>query len=341
MDYKRPNKQRIIDVFTGKIPDRTPNFEVLVDNPIFSDIMERPMSTHTLNNIAPEDYMDFARRIGQDVVGMCFYINPFFVEGPDGNRTALPFRITSRSDLKKLLKPDIHWVDHWFRQLDEYNKSVRNTDIGLFTLLGSFFTAAYNNVFGFDQFMYMLYDDMPLVEEVLEIGSDYYAQMVEKIVERDLTFLYIGDDLAFKSATLVPPEILRAIWVPRMKKVFAPALKKQIPILYHSDGNIEAIIPDLIDMGINALNPIEPYGMDLQNIKNRFGKDIALVGNLDVGGPLSLGTPEEVIRDTRQLIDIAGKDGGLVVASSHSITRNVKTENFKAMIETAQTYGVY
>jgi len=150
----------------------------------------------------------------------------------------------------------------------------------------------------------------------------------------------VGDDLAYKKGTLIRPELMRALWVPRMQWVFKPALDKGIAIVYHSDGNIEALIPDLLEMGINALNPIEPYGMDIEAIHRRYGKRLALVGNLDVGGALSRGTADEVRAEARALIDAVGREGDLVLASSHSITENVIPENYLAMVETAQTYGV-
>jgi uroporphyrinogen decarboxylase len=156
-----------------------------------------------------------------------------------------------------------------------------------------------------------------------------------------LTFFYVGDDLAYKTSTLIHPDLLRAMWVPRMQRIFQPALDRGLPILFHSDGNIEALIPDLLEMGICALNPIEPYGMDIRQIKARYGQDLTLVGNLDVGGALSSGTPDEVRVEAQQLIDDVGRDGGFVLASCHSITSNVLPGNFLAMVDTAQTYGIY
>jgi uroporphyrinogen decarboxylase len=341
MKSAKPDKQRILDVFSRKIPDRVPNFEVLIDNPTLSAIMGRPMPVHTLGNIPPEDYLAIADKIGQDVVGMCFYYSPFYYENNQGLRQPPDFHIESHDDLKRLLKPDIGWVQDRFDLLEQYAAATSGTDTGLFVLLGSFMTTAYDQIFGFERFMYNLFDDLPLVEAVLEIGAAYYVEICERVCRYDLTFLYVGDDVAFKSTTLIDPDMLRAIWLPRLKRIFEPALKKNIPILFHSDGNIREMIPDLIDSGINALNPIEPYGMDIVDIKRTFGQDIALVGNLDVGGSLSCGTADDVRRDARALIDTAGQNGGLVLASSHSITRNVKPENFMAMVETAWTYGRY
>lgn len=323
------------------MPDRVPNFEVLVENPTFSHVMGRDMQTsHTLANIDPVDYIEFANKVGQDVIGMCFYDSPLRYE-QDGGLKKLDFRIESRSDYDRVVFADLGHLDQRFRQLDDYAAAIQSTDIGLFALLGTFFCDTYTAVFGFENFMLMLYDDRDLIEHILEQYTDYYVRMVERLVIYPLTFLYAGDDIAFKSGTLIAPELMREMWVPRMRRIIAPAVEKGIPILFHSDGNIEALLPDLIDMGVDAINPVEPYGMDIRDIKKHFGRDLALVGNMDVGGNLSEGTPEQVKREAAQLIDDVGQDGGFVLASCHSITGNVKPENYLAMVETAWTHGVY
>jgi uroporphyrinogen decarboxylase len=271
---------------------------------------------------------------------MCFYDDPFFYRDDQGQARRLDFRIKSRADLARAFVGDLDRLAPDFSLLDRYAAAVEGTEVGLFVLLGAFFTSAYNSIFGFENFMTMLFDERDLIEEVLELHANYYAAMAERLVQYPLTFFYVGDDLAYKTSTLIRPQLLREMWVPRMRRVFAPALAKGIPILFHSDGNIEALIPDLLEMGIAALNPIEPYGMDIRQIKKRYGRNLTLVGNLDVGGNLSEGTPDDVAAEARQLIDDVGRDGSFVLASCHSITSNVKPENFLAMVETAQTYGV-
>lgn len=323
------DKRRLETVFRGGKPDRVPNFEVLVENPTLSHVMGRKMPyPYTINNIPPADYIEFSRRIGQDVIGMCFYSSPFRYDAP----------LRSRADLARLQEVGVESQAERFALLDEYVRALEGTELGLFVLLGSFLCDAYTNIFGFENFMCMLYDERDLIEEILERYTNYYVALAEKVVKYPLTFFYVGDDIAFKSGTLIDPALLREMWVPRMRRIFAPAVAAGIPILFHSDGNIETVLPDLIDMGAAALNPIEPYGMDIREIKKRYGRRLVLVGNLDVGGKLSSGTPDEVRREARQLIDDCGRDGGLVLASSHSITSNVKPENFLAMVETAHAY---
>jgi uroporphyrinogen decarboxylase len=340
--YSEPNKERILAVFRHELPDRVPNFEVLVDNPTVHHVLGRDVrGGHTLANIDPEDYLEFAQRIGQDVIGLCFYDSPFRYHADDGSVRKLDFRIRSHADWQRVFVADLAHQAQNLALMDRYVQAVQGTSVGLFVLLGSFFTDAYNSIFGFDNFMCLLFDDRDLIEEVVEQHAAYYVTMVERLVQYPLTFLYIGDDLAYKKGTLIRPELMRELWVPRMRRLFAPALERDIPILFHSDGNIECLIPDLLEMGIAALNPIEPYGMDIREIKRRYGQRLALVGNLDVGGALSRGTPAQVRAEAEELIDDVGRDGGLVLASSHSITPNVQPANFLAMVDTAQTYGVY
>lgn len=340
--FARPNKARLEAILRHELPDRVPNFEVLVDNPTLRYVMGREVTGgSTYDNIDPQDYLEFAGRIGQDAIGMNFVDTPFRQVDKQGNLCPLQFRITSRSDLDRVTVVGPEVLDHRFALLDRYVKAIEGTNIGLFVTMADFLTDTYTETFGFENFMYFLKDDRDLVEEVLEIHADFQVALAKRVLEYPLTFFYPADDLAYKTGTLVQPDLLREMWVPRMRRVFAPALAKGVPIVFHSDGNIQELIPDLIDMGISVLNPLEPYGMDIREIKKRYGEEITLMGNMDVGGALSTGTPEQVRAETRGLIDDIGRGGGYILASCHSITSNVQPENFLAMVRTAQEEGRY
>lgn len=349
-DFGKPNKERIRAVFEHRKPDRVPNFEVLISDPALSYVMGRnvPPCNNSFYNIDPRDYMELAQKIGQDVIGMTFYENPFRYKADDG--TVYPaegahetgaYHIRGRKEFEKLLPPVFDTVNQKFVQLDEYAKAVQGSDIGLFVLTADFFTCTYDELFGFDNFMIQLYDDRDMITDVLDMYTDFYVDVVKRLMEYDLTFLYIGDDIAYKNGPFIDPGLMKELWMPRMKKIMEPAANKGMPILFHSDGDISLFLDDLIGMGVCAINPVEPYGMDIVELKKRYANNLSFVGNLDVGGNLSIGTPDDVRKEAEQLIDNVGKDGGLVLASSHSITENVRPENFLAMVETAQTYGRY
>jgi len=207
------DKRRLAAVFKGEMPDRVPNFEVLVGDPTLSHVMGRAVPyAHTLANIPPADYLEFARRIGQDAIGLCFYSSPFRHEAP----------LRSRADLAQLREVGVESQAQNFLLLDDYARCVENTEMGLFVLLGAFMTDTYTGVFGFENFMCMLYDDRDLVEEILERYTAYYVALAERLVRYPLTFFYVGDDIAFKSGTLIDPAVLRELWVPLLNAMSSP-----------------------------------------------------------------------------------------------------------------------
>lgn len=333
---QQPDKNRFLAVLRGEKPDRVPNFEVLVENPTLEAVMGRPIgANHTLANIDPHDYMEFVRRIGQDVIGMCFYGGPFHWVDERGQVRHPDFRIGTRADLRRLVTMGPELFEDRFHMLGQYERAVEGTSIGLFALLGSILTSAYDSLFGFENFMFLLHDDPGLIEDVLERHTVFYEGVAQRLVKHKLSFLYVGDDIAYKMGLLFDPVLMRRMWLPRIRRIMAPALSRGIPVLFHSDGNIEEVLPDLVESGVGAINPIEPYGMDIRKVRRRFGRRLGLVGNLDVGGALSQGTPQEVRAEARRLIDDVGREGGLVLASCHSITANVRPENFWAMVQTA------
>ena len=120
-----------------------------------------------------------------------------------------------------------------------------------------------------------------------------------------------------------------------------PALDAGIPVLFHSDGKIDDIVESLIDIGIQCINPLDPYGIDYRDYKKRFGSRVALWGNIDVEFPLAHGTVEDVERDVRAHMEVLKPGGRYVAGSSHSVTNFVPHENFVAMINAFHKYGCY
>ncbi len=113
-----------------------------------------------------------------------------------------------------------------------------------------------------------------------------------------------------------------------------------IPLVFHSDGYLSALLPDLVDLGIAALNPIEPGAMDIVEVKKNWVHQICLIGNVDVH-LLATGSPNQVAQEVRRLLREVGIDGGYIMSSGNSLASYCKAENVRAMIETLQAYGAY
>ena len=140
---------------------------------------------------------------------------------------------------------------------------------------------------------------------------------------------------------MVSPSVLRKYQFPFIREMAGKCKERGIPFLYHSDGNVKEIIPELINMGVCALHPLEPIAVDIYEIKKEYGDRLCLIGNIDLGTVLVTGTVEEIIEDTKMHIQRLATGGGYCLGSSNSITYDVPIENYRAMIDTVMEFGRY
>jgi len=159
-----------------------------------------------------------------------------------------------------------------------------------------------------------------------------------------LDVIFVGDDLATAENVIMSPETYRELVKPFHKEYFRN-LKKLAPrakLLYHSCGSIVQFIPDLIEIGVDILNPVQvsAQGMDPALLKEKFGKELSFWGAIDTTFVLPRGTVEEVRQEVRTRIDQLGPEG-YVLTSVHDIQPDVPPENVVAMFEEARTYGCF
>jgi uroporphyrinogen decarboxylase len=111
----------------------------------------------------------------------------------------------------------------------------------------------------------------------------------------------------------------------------------------HSDGAIHALIPDLIDIGVDAINPVQTtaWNMNADQLKAEFGKSLAFWGAIDTQHTLPFGTPEDVRKEVKEKIETLGSGGGFVLTSCHTVRSEVPAENIRSMFEAAQEFGSY
>ncbi len=154
------------------------------------------------------------------------------------------------------------------------------------------------------------------------------------------------DDLGSQSTTILDPMLLRQMVIPRLKILFTHIRKRlpHIKIFMHSCGAIRNLIPDLIDAGMDILNPVQftAAGMDLRELKRDFGDVITFWGGgVDTQSTLNKGTPQQVKEEVKRILDILAPGGGFVFAPVHNIQDDVPPENFWAMWDALQECGKY
>lgn len=200
---------------------------------------------------------------------------------------------------------------------------------------------------GFENFLVDLLTDQDFVTTLLEGMYNYQLKRYSLFLQEAGEFLdvvFVGDDLATAESVIMSPKTYRDIIKPYHKEYFKN-LKKLAPqarLLYHSCGSIFSFIPDLIEVGVDILNPVQvsAQNMDTKVLKEKFGGELSFWGAIDTTRVLPRGTKKEVKEEVRKRIDDLGPEG-YILTSVHDIQPDVPPENVITMFEEARNYGVF
>jgi len=184
-----------------------------------------------------------------------------------------------------------------------------------------------------------------MLDKILEIQMEMTRRILEE-VEPYTDVVVIGDDLSHQGGLTYSPDMYRRLFKPRHKAIirFLKEHAGEAKILYHCCGAAEPLLRDLIEIGVDAYNPVQvsAKGMnDTKRLKALYGKDLTFWGGIDSQRILPFGTPEEVRAEVRRRIDDLADGGGLVLAAVHNIRPEVKPANICALFEAALEYGKY
>lgn len=177
-----------------------------------------------------------------------------------------------------------------------------------------------------------------IIERLLDIPFRYHLTAASRLVEMGVDMIQLGDDLGTQHAMLMSPDTWRRFLKPRMA-TFISTLKSinpKVKVDYHSDGVIYPIIPDLIEIGVDVLNPVQPRCMDPEKLKRRYGDRLCFRGSVDVQYTLPYGTPAEVQGEALTRLRTLGRNGGLIIGPSHIVQLDTPLENFFALVNTVR-----
>lgn len=162
--------------------------------------------------------------------------------------------------------------------------------------------------------------------------------MIENVVHFPLDGLLLGSDWGAQQSMLMSPKIWRNLIKPGEVKEYEIIKSAKKHIFIHSCGNIEEIIPDLVEMGVDVLNPLQPEVMDIYKIKKQYGNKLTFWGGITTQRILPFGTPDEVTNETNNVISKMSKNGGYITAPSQDFQVDVPYENIIALLEEAKSY---
>jgi uroporphyrinogen decarboxylase len=189
---------------------------------------------------------------------------------------------------------------------------------------------------GLEQLMMDFTFNPEIAERILDIPYQYHLAAAKKLVEMGVDMIWVGDDVGAQRAMMISPQCWRWFLKPRMATFISEikSLNPQLKVAYHSDGMIAPIIPELIEIGVDVLNPIQPACMDPAQIKRQFGDKLCFWGTLDEQRTLPFGTPADVEREILERLNTVGKKGGLILGPTHHVQLDTPLENFWAMHKT-------
>jgi len=175
-----------------------------------------------------------------------------------------------------------------------------------------------------------------LVERLMDVALDYHINLAQNMVKFGADMIWIGDDIGTQHGMLMSPKTWRSLLKPRLARLIRSMkeVNPDIKVAYHTCGNVWPVVPELIEVGVDVLQPVQPRSMDPSELKRKFGDNLAFWGAVDEQGTLPFGTPEEVRQEVQERLNIVGKNGGFIIGPSHHLQLDTPLENISAMVET-------
>jgi len=182
-----------------------------------------------------------------------------------------------------------------------------------------------------------------LAHRIMDMSVDYHLRLGLKLIERGVDLLWLADDIGGEHAMLMSPETFREMVKPKMGYMIGELKRKSpgVKVAFHSDGYIEPVIDDLVEVGIDLLNPIQPESMDPAAIKKRYGRLLALWGTVSTQRTFPFGSPEEVRSEVGERIRTCAPGGGFLLAPTHNLQLDVPFENIRAFYDAVRELGAY
>ena len=187
---------------------------------------------------------------------------------------------------------------------------------------------------GLEQMMIDMALNPDLAHHILDIPYRYHLTAAKKLVELGVDMIWLGDDIGSQHKMLISPRMWRKYFKPRMANFIAElkAINPNVKVAYHTDGNVEKAIPELIEIGVDVLNPIQPASMNPAEIKKKYGDKLCFWGTIDEQHTLPFGSPADVAAEVKTRLETVGEGGGLILSPTHHVQLDTPLENFWALV---------
>jgi uroporphyrinogen decarboxylase len=238
-----------------------------------------------------------------------------------------------------------YWPSPDMWDYDQYAEDCAS--FGEYAVLGGvwgwFFDAACELV-GMDRWFLLLHDDAELAHAILEKIVSFMERTSEIMFQKagkHIDICFTGDDYGFQDGPMMSPALFSRFVRPYLQRIYDVGRRHGKPIMHHSCGSVAKLIPTLLEMGLNILEPVQvgARGMDARELASRYGGKLCFHGSIDTQSTLPFGTPEDVAREVQDRVATFRPYGGFTIGPSQHLLLDVPAENIAAMYAAAWEYG--
>ena len=348
-------RERVLTALDGGTPDRVPcalafypvHLERLVPrslrraNPVDVHFVELPLSREEKALAERVEKLPYDTRLGSPGQVFTYRRWGYHPESPDARNPLMHAR--TLDDLREFPFPDAgsaRPVDRLHAEVADWQARGLAVGGNLPHLGGELFESAWR-LRGLQNFLLDMVERREWADYLLDRLTALARRNAETLAAGGVDVLALDDDVGMPGTMFMSPALWRRFFKPRMAEIITAArlVKPDLRVLYHSEGSIEPIIDDLIEIGVNALNPLQPEHMDARQVRERYGSRLALWGTVGSQTLFSHGTPQQIENEVRLRVETLGR-AGLILCPAYDIDEpDVPIQNIAAFLDAVHRYG--
>lgn len=205
----------------------------------------------------------------------------------------------------------------------------------MFSITMCFFERAWS-LRGMENILMDMCMNETFVAELFEHILNHHLELLDLVLDHEFEGVYFGDDWGQQKGLIMGPPMWRKYIKPAMAKMFEKVKSKGKYVILHSCGDLRDIMPELIDIGVDVYNTLQPEIYDLKELKRQYGKHMSFYGGISTQQFLPMATAQESREITRSMLELMGRGGGYILSPTHAITPDVPVDNVLAMVEVAR-----
>jgi uroporphyrinogen decarboxylase len=335
--------ERFMAALARQQPDRLPIVEFVIDPRI-----AKAICPGTNSQTEFEELMDFdAVCCGGEYKKACDNRDGSYTDewgvvyrpGPELQDHPINGPIDSEADLERYVPPNPE-APYRLGVLPELARKFKFKKAIVFRHRAAFMWSAFLN--GMDNLLMNFLSEPAFAHRLLDKVLEVNIRVARRAVRAGADIVMLGDDYAGNQGPIFSPLVFKEFILPRLEKMVDVVHEEGGKVVKHSDGNLWPILDMIVNAGIDGIHPLEPVaGMDIGEVKKKYGNRVCVLGNIDCSHLLPNGTESEVKAAVKECMRKASFGGGHIICSSNSIHSSVNPRNYLAMIQAVRDFGNY